>query len=222
MSLPEATVVVTCFNYNLWLHRCLRSLLNQEYISPEQYEIVFVDDGSTDASIAVALHYSNKFSNFQILSNINNRGLPFACNKAIEVSYGRYVVRVDADDYVTRNFLYLGTKFLEKNRQYQAVACDYIEIDENESTLRQVNCFEEEIACGIFFRREYIYDVGLYDIEFKMREGHELKMRFTKKYKMARLEFPVYKYRKHSENRSKNQAEVARFDKKLKTKGVTK
>ena len=136
MPLPEATVVVTCFNYNLWLHRCLRSLLNQQYISPEQYEIIFVDDGSTDASIAVALHYSKKFSNFQILTNINNQGLPLACNKAIESSYGRYVVRVDADDYVARNFLYLGCKFLEKNKQYQAVACDYIEIDENEDTIR--------------------------------------------------------------------------------------
>jgi len=219
MSLPEVTVVVTCFNYNLWLHRCLRSLLNQQYISPEQYEIVFVDDGSTDASIAVALHYSNRFPNFQILSNAQNRGLPFSCNKAIEASYGRYVVRVDADDYVARNFLYLGCQFLEKNRQYQAVACDYVEVDEGENTIRRVNCFEEEIACGIFFRREYIYDIGLYDIEFKMREGHELRIRFTQKYKMARLEFPVYKYRKHSENRSKNQNEVAKFDEKLKTKG---
>ena len=105
--------------------------------------------------------------------------------------------------------------FLNMNREYQAVAVDYIKIDEFESVIEKVNCLEQEIACGVMFRKECLFDVGLYDEEFKMREGHNLRRRFEQKFRVARLEFPLYKYRHHGANRTLNTDEVAVYDQRL-------
>jgi len=216
--LPEVSVIVTSYNYGFWLERCLRSLINQKFIDSNSYEIIFIDDASSDNSVEVAKFYADKFPNIQLILNATNKGLPYCCNQAIKKSVGRFVVRVDADDYVARDFVFLGSWFLIKNRDYQAVSCDYVEVDQNEHFIRRVNSLEEEIACGVFFKRECLFDIGLYDVNFKMREGHELRQRFEKKYKMGRLEFPVYKYRKHNNNRTKNEDELSVYDEKLSEK----
>ena len=103
------------------------------------------------------------------------------------------------------------------NREYQAVAVDYYKVSDNEKIIEKVNCFKNEIACGIMFRKEALFDIGLYNENFKMREGHELKKRFSKKFNIGRLEFPLYKYRQHSTNRTKRKKILSRYDKLLKS-----
>jgi len=217
MCLPEVSIIVTSYNYSFWLHRCIRSLLNQIYVTPDHYEIIIIDDGSTDNSLQIAKSYEDKFSNIKVLNNQFNRGLAYASNKGIEESVGRYIVRVDADDFVAREFVIIGILFLHKNMMYKAAACDYYIVDENEQLLERVNYFDKEIACGVFFRREYIYEFGLYDIGFKLREGHDLMSRFKEKYLVGRIEFPLYKYQKHEKNRTKVlESEVKLYDEYLK------
>ena len=106
--------------------------------------------------------------------------------------------------------------FLDKNRYYQALATDYTKVDENENLISRENCSKNEIACGIMFRKESILEIGLYNENFLMREGHELKKRFEKKFKIGRLELPLYKYRIYSKNRTKNKKELSKYDKLLK------
>ena len=98
------------------------------------------------------------------------------------------------------------------NREYQAVAVDYVKVDALENQISKHNVFKEEIACGITFRKECLFDIGLYDTKFKMREGHNLKERFIKKYKIGRLELPLYKYRSHEKNRTKNKINLKKYD----------
>ena len=62
------------------------------------------------------------------------------------------------------------------------------------------------------FRKECIFDIGLYNEKFGMREGHELKKRFEQKYKVGYLEFPLYKYRIHQKNRTRNEKKTNYFD----------
>ena len=154
--------------------------------------------------------------NLRIHSNKKNIGLPKSLNKAIKLSKGRYVTRVDSDDYVQRNFLFLSKLFLDMNREYQAVAVDYIKVNNFETVLSKENCLKNEIACGIMYRKECLINIGLYNEKFKMREGHEINQRFKKKFKIGRLELPLYKYRMHEKNRTKNLKRVNYFDKLLK------
>ena len=216
--MPDISVIVCVHNHGKWLERCIRSLNHQQHIDKSEFEIIVVNDASTDMTEDV-LSNLNGISNLRVINNDANMGLPQSLNRAIKTALGRYIIRVDSDDYVMRLFLYLTRLFLDLNRDYQAVAVDYVEVDEFERLIRRVNCFDEEIACGVMFRKECLFDVGLYDESFSMREGHELRRRFLDKFKMARLEFPLYKYRKHAKNRTNDKEEVEFYDNKLDNEG---
>ena len=214
-QLPDITVVVCTYNHGAWIERCIRSLLNQKFIKKDNFEIILIDDKSTDSTKKILQNFSD-LENLRIHSNKKNIGLPKSLNKAIKLSKGRYVTRVDSDDYVQRNFLFLSKLFLDMNREYQAVAVDYIKVNNFETVLSKENCLKNEIACGIMYRKECLINIGLYNEKFKMREGHEINQRFKKKFRIGRLELPLYKYRMHEKNRTKNLKRVNYFDKLLK------
>ena len=65
------------------------------------------------------------------------------------------------------------------------------------------------------FTYESLCEIGFYDENFKMREGHDLLSRFNKSYKIYNLPVPLYKYRMHENNRTNNTTEVKKYDKKL-------
>ena len=210
---PDISVIDCTYNHGKWIERCLRSLYHQEYVKQEEYEIILINDKSVDFTQKVLKNL--KRNNLRIFTNKKNLGLSNSINKAIKLSLGRYVVRVDSDDYVARNFLYLTKLFLNLNREFQAVAVDYYKVDNNEIFISKNNCMKEQIACGVMFRKECLFDIGLYNSKFKMREGHELRKRFEKKHLIGHLNFPLYKYRFHENNRTKNLKKIKYYEKKL-------
>jgi len=211
--IPEISIIVCCYNHEKWIERCLRSILHQKNIKDSEYEVIIVDDNSSDNSFKIIKKFD--FDNFILIKNKKNLGLPLSINKAIQKAQGRYIVRVDSDDYVSRNFLYLIKLFLDLNREYQAVAVDYYKVNDKEQILEKIDCFKNQIACGILFRKECLIEIGLYNEKFKMREGHELRRRFEKKFTIGRLNLPLYKYRSHSKNRTKKKI-LKKYDKMLK------
>ena len=146
-TIPEISIIVCCYNHEKWIERCLRSILHQKYIKDSEYEVVIVDDSSTDKSRDIIKKF--EFENFVFLKNKKNIGLPLSINKGVKKAQGRYIVRVDSDDYVSRDFLYLTKLFLNLNREYQAVAVDYYKVNDKEQILEKINCFKKQIACGI-------------------------------------------------------------------------
>ncbi|MFM7082592.1 MAG: glycosyltransferase family 2 protein, partial [Actinomycetota bacterium] len=73
-------------------------------------------------------------------------------------------------------------------------------VDDQEEVLGRKNCLTDPIACGIMFRTEQLIDIGLYDETFLLHEETDLRLRFTKKYQVHRLELPLYRYRRHENN----------------------
>ena len=215
--LPDISIVVCSYNHGKWIERCIRSLTHQKYISPEEYEIILVDDGSRDNTSSV-LKNLDCIINLRIIRNETNLGLPASLNKAIQNARGRYIMRVDSDDYIARETFFFLKFFLDKNRYYQAVACDYLRVSSIEENGIRMDAVKDEISCGIMYRKECLFDIGLYNEEFFMREGHELRRRFLKKFRIGHLELPLYKYRDHDGNRTKNIEEVVKFDHKLNRK----
>ena len=210
---PDISVIVCTYNHGKWIERCLRSLVNQDFIKKEEYEVIIIDDCSKDYTQKVLKNF--QANNFRFYKNKKNMGLPKSLNKAIKLSFGKYIVRVDSDDFVRKNFLYLTRLFLNLNREYQAVAVDYHIINNNEEYISKNSAKKKEIACGVMFRKECLFDIGLYNTKFKMREGHEIKKRFEKKHSIGYLNLPLYKYRFHEKNRTKNKKILKMYDKKL-------
>ena len=90
------SVVIPVYNQEKYIERCLRSVLNQN-IDDDLYDIVVVNDGSTDNSLKILKKYSDKIN---LINYEKNIGLPGALNKGIQSCKSKYVVRVDSDDYV--------------------------------------------------------------------------------------------------------------------------
>lgn len=211
MNTKSISVIVCTYNHDKWIERCLRSILNQEVLKKNEFEIILVDDFSQDSTQQVLKKFNNE-ENLKIIINDENIGLPASINKAMQDSSGRYIVRVDSDDYVQRFFLHHMKFFLDYNRHYQAVCVDYLRVNENEEVFDRGNGLTDEIACGVMFRRECLFDIGLYDEKYSMREGHDLRRRFLKNFKLGHLELPLYKYRDHADNRTKNIGNLKNFD----------
>ena len=194
------SVIVAAYNQEKFIGRCLRSLLHQT-LPHEAYEIIVVNDGSTDRTpYALELFHDA----IRTITNEENLGLPASINRGIEASRGQYIVRVDADDYVNANFLKFLSLFLDQNSEMDAIACDYWLFNDDENWLERVNCMDKPIACGIMFRKQQLVDIGMYDEAFLCHEDKDLRIRFEKKYRIFRLELPLYRYRRHLNNLTNN------------------
>jgi len=193
--MADVAVVMAAHNEEQYIERALRSCVNQS-MARDAYEVVVVDDGSTDATFRIA----SSFDGVKVLSNEAQLGLPASLNRGLKAAHTRFVVRVDADDYVHQDFLRVLWLYLELNTYMDAVACDYLLVDEHESHLEQVNCLERPIGCGVMFRKERLIELGLYDESFLMAEDLDLRLRFERRWRMHRVELPLYRYRRHAAN----------------------
>lgn len=211
---PTVSVIVPVFNHEKYIGRCIRSLMAQDY-PREDFEIIVIDDGSTDRTpYALELFHEE----ITLIRNEKNLGLPASLNRGIHASGAPFIVRVDSDDYVNAYFLRFLSMFLSNNCHMDAVACDYLTVDDREEVLMRGNCLEEPIACGIMFRAEQLIDIGLYDENFLLHEERDLRFRFLQKYAIHRIELPLYRYRRHENNITNNAEAMDQHMKNLITK----
>jgi len=208
------SVIVPAYNQEKYIGRCLRSLLNQS-LSQLNYEIIIVNDGSTDRT-SFALNLFEGGDLIKVINNVSNMGLPFSLNEGIKASKGKYIVRVDSDDYVNIHYLLFLSTFLETNNYMDAVKCDYILIDSEEKVISNENCEVNPIGCGIMFRKEQLIKIGMYNENMKWHEDKDLMTRFLNKYKLHRIELPLYRYRKHETNMTNNEEMMSHYLNKLK------
>lgn len=209
---PAVSVIIPIHNREATISRCLRSLSSQS-MAAEQFEIIIVDDGSTD-SWEKSLNTAS-ISNFRVIRHAENRGLPASLNTAIREAKGNKIVRVDSDDFVNENFLLFLKSFLDFNQEYAAVSCDYFLIDDDEQVLEKKSANEHPIACGIMFRAEEMHRVGLYDENFKLNEDKEFRHRFERLFRIGHIPIPLYRYRQHQGNMSANPELSRHYDKLL-------
>lgn len=95
--------IVPVYNVEAYLQQCLDSLLDQD-ISSELYEIILVDDGSTDSSGRICDQYSANYENINCFHKING-GLSDARNYGMKIAIGKYILFLDSDDYIRKDIL---------------------------------------------------------------------------------------------------------------------
>lgn len=113
------SIIVPVYNVRDYLEKCLDSLI---YQTLKQIEIILVDDGSTDDSLEICRKYQEKDSRITVISQ-KNGGLSAARNSGIEVAKGKYLMFVDSDDFVAKNYC---KSALEGIKRYQ---CDILLFD---------------------------------------------------------------------------------------------
>jgi len=210
------SVVITCYNRERFISRAIRSAVSQRF--PRQdYEIIVVDDGSTDNSPRIIRDFGDDVIPIFFRKN---RGLPAARNMGIRKARGRFVVHLDSDDYIDDELLYVEYLHLAMNPDWGAVACDYYEVDTNEAHIQRHDARKVPIACGIMFRKENLIEIGLYDERMRICEDEELRRRYEERYTIGYVHLPLYRYTKHDGNMTNDAAAVNEYRKRLQTGGA--
>ncbi len=196
----KISVIMVTYNSDKYISRAIRSLYDQS-LSPTDYEIIVVDDHSTDDTEGILGFFGPRL---RVIKLERQKGIPHACNEGIKAAIGQFVVRVDADDYVHKDFLKIEYLFLSLNKHMDAVACNYYEVNDKEEIIGRKSPRTDPIACGIMFRKDHLVDIGLYDEDFLLLEDMDLRIRYLKKHGIYNIELPLYRYRKHSSNITNN------------------
>ena len=116
----KVSIIVPVYNVEKYLERCILSLLDQD-IPKNDYEIIMVNDGSTDKSYEIAQGLAKKSDNIILLTQ-ENQGLSGARNTGIRLAKGEYLIFVDSDDYIEQNILSSILSFVQEN---QLDICNY-------------------------------------------------------------------------------------------------
>lgn len=111
MKPKNIDIIVPVYNTNNTLKRCVESLLNQNF---NFFNIILIDDGSTDGSSSICDYYSS-FKNI-IVYHIKNGGIANARNFGLKVSMSKYIMFVDSDDWVSDNFLKEAFDFMQSTQ----------------------------------------------------------------------------------------------------------
>lgn len=95
------SVIIPVYNVENYLHVCLESLIAQ---TVKDFEIILINDGSTDNSLAICNEYSNRLQNCKVINKLNS-GVSDSRNLGIDIATGEFIYFMDSDDFVTSDFI---------------------------------------------------------------------------------------------------------------------
>lgn len=209
---PLVTVYITNHNYGAYIKEAVDSVLNQKF---RDFELLIIDDGSTDNSrLAIESYRANPL--VKIVYQ-NNKGLNISNNIALNLSRGRYIMRLDADDYLDENALLVMVTKLERDGGLGLVFPDYYLVDEKGNVFgheRRQDCGQVTLkdrpahGAGTMIRKNILMELGGYCEDFKCQDGYELWLKFVKKSKVANINLPLFYYRQHGNNLTRDQEKI--------------
>lgn len=124
--MTKISVIIPVYNVEEYLDKCIQSILLQNF---SEYEVILVDDGSTDGSAEICDKYSRKYTQIKVIHQ-DNKGLGGARNTGIEAACGEYLLFVDSDDSVKENmFSFLCNTAFENDSDMVLFGMDYIDED---------------------------------------------------------------------------------------------
>lgn len=208
-----ASIIITSYNYGNYIERCLRSCLNQT-LSSKKYEIIIIDDKSTDNTKEVVRPFLDN-KNIKYIRNKTNIGCAASANKGFKAAKGKYIVRVDADDYVNENFLNFLVYYLQEYPDFFCVSCDYFLVNNKEKKTIIISAKEYPVACGIMYVKDKLKKYNYYNPKFRHREEEELRLRVLDDYKIHHLNIPLYRYQIHNNNKTFQRDYLVNYKKKI-------
>lgn len=120
------SIILPVYNAQKTLKRAINSILNQTYIN---WELILIDDGSTDNSVSIIKNLNDKRVKKNFLKK--NKGLVYCLNLGISISKGDYIARMDADDISLPERLLCQLQFLKNNKKYDLVGSQAYIFDDN-------------------------------------------------------------------------------------------
>lgn len=187
MVLTRVSVVIPCYNTEVYIAQAIRSVLNQAQCD---FEIVVVNDGSTDSSAEIVQQFTSADHRVRLVEQ-ENQGLSAARNTGFRESKGEYIHFLDADDELLPGALSSLTRCLDENKEYAVAVGGWQLIDETGKLLAQEKPKSGEIrgdhllernrlpVHAALHRRTNFEQAGLFDTSLKSAEDWEVYCRMV-------------------------------------------
>jgi glycosyltransferase involved in cell wall biosynthesis len=202
---PKVSVVIPVYNAEPYLAEAIQSILDQTFAN---FELLIIDDGSTDKSYAVAESF--KDPRVRLFRNELNRGQSFTQNIGLKNARGEYIAILGADDiallerlaiqcdYLDRHpeTSLIGTSFYRFNSAGQVELC---KVPKEALDIRWRLVFDNPIAAPtVMLRRSVLTDIGYFDSNVPCSEDLEFWTNIALKAQIEQIDIPLTKYRMHS------------------------
>lgn len=204
---PLVSVLMPVYNAERFLREAVDSVLGQSY---RQFELVMVDDGSSDGSWAIAQEYAALDARVKALRNERNLRVVKARNRAFTLvdPASKYFAIMDSDDVCMPDRLEREVAFLEAHPDHALVGGHTIVIDErgaqvgfrryplqHEQIMGVITRYNPIAQPGVMLRRSALEQVGEYDERYPGCEDYDLWLRMAERFKLANLDTATLKYR---------------------------
>lgn len=204
---PLVSVILPVYNAEKHVAEAVQSILDQTY---KNFELILIDDCSTDKSFETLQSF--KDPRIKLHRNEKNQKLIYTLNKAIQLSSGEYIARMDADDISLPTRLQQQVEYLQKFKDVAVLGSQIQFIDENgvkkgkplicvtdsariKWRFHFGNCMNHPT---VMFRKSIVDRSDFYDPEYVHAEDYELWLRLSRKYAFDNLPQVLLKYRVHS------------------------
>ena len=201
----KVSIGIPFYNAEEYFYHAIESVVKQSY---QDWELILVDDGSTDSSLKIAENFSKKDNRIRVISDGLNKKLPYRLNQIIDESKGEYIARMDADDLIHPDRIKIQLEFLEKNNNFDLVSTGVVSINDK-NQIRGIRCLENiytdfsrvkrnyPIVHASVLARKSWYNRNQYDISLPRSEDFELWCRTISNndLKIAVLPQALYYYR---------------------------
>ncbi|WP_293717992.1 glycosyltransferase [uncultured Phascolarctobacterium sp.] len=219
------SIIVPVYNVEKYLNRCIDSILKQIYID---FEIILVNDGSTDSSGIICEYYHEQYPQIITVIHQNNQGLSQARNTGLEQAKGEYITFIDSDDFISPNYLYV---LLKNMKMYDAdISCcsyirttksimnnDFIKSNNICTIVEGSNCVKfylekELVSAGIKLYKKEIFN----NLRFPFGKIHEdistIFQAFSQARRIVYIDEKLYYYYKNFDGITKQRFNIKQLD----------
>ena len=204
------SIIIPAYNVEKYINYCLTSLYHQD-INEKDYEVLIINDGSTDNTLVIANEFAKKHNNILVFSQ-SNSGVGAARNKGLTMAKGQYVYFIDPDDYLAKNVLGYILKILQEQHldilAFNTKATDLYSLTESNANTTKID--DIKICTGIEYieknkykneiwwyviNRKFLIKSGTYFIEGRwMEDAIFTASLFLKAQYVAHIQLDVYRH----------------------------
>ena len=212
------TIYCPSRNYGRFLSKAVTSVINQSH---QNWELFIIDENSEDDTAKIAEAYEKTFfPKIRFIKNETPIGVQKIANQVLRQASGSYIMRLDADDWLSPYALHALSHCANESENCGAVTGDYILVDESGITIAEGQSQKMRSdfagmdraphgACSLFNVRA-LKSVGGYYEEVDAQDGYDIFIKLKDKFEIKHVEYPVFFYRQHSTSLSSDAARLRR------------
>lgn len=226
MDNPEISIVLPVYNGERFLARAIGSITSQTF---KNWELVIVNDCSTDQSLNIANQFAQNDNRITVISNNVNKKLPYSLNEGFRIAKGKYLTWTSDDNYYCTTALKKMHGFMEENTDIGMVYANMHLIDESDATIGLIDNYVEDIVrCNVvgacfLYRASVRERIGDYREDLFLVEDYDYCLRIYENFNIGKIDEELYYYCQHGKSlTAQRKSEIQRMTTELRCNHLAK